>query len=158
MPGNIDGRNRKGVAMKNRIVRKKIDISKFRPCAPGLKWYNDFEGSSLDAWNNCPRGDWMLWIAYELNVDERKLVLAKGLCAETVIHFMKDERSRKAVKAAIDYGKGYISKEDLTAAAFAADAAFADYDAAVENENQKKTADICREILTEEIKLKFDVR
>ena len=59
-----------------------------------------------EAWNNCPRGDWMLWIAAKLQIDKRLLTLTKGKCAATVLRLMKDKRSKKAVKAAIDYGHG----------------------------------------------------
>ena len=165
------------------------------------KYYPSFEA----AWNACHRGDWMLWIAAKLGVDKRKLTLAKGRCAETVIHLMKDERSVAAVKASIAYGNGKISEQQLknayadaaAAAADAADAAYAacaayvaadadayaayvaadaadaadaaSYAAAAADdayayaaaayaayadarkENQQKTADICREILTEEV-------
>lgn len=118
--------------------------------------YPDFKS----AWNNCPRGDWMLCLAKKLNIDNRKLTLAKGLCAKTVIHLMKDERSKKAVEIAIEYGKGKASREELNAAdayaadavdAYAVDAYAADAVDTAKKENQKQTADICREILTNEI-------
>lgn len=81
-----------------------------------------------EAWNNCPRGDWMLWIAAKLQIDKRLLTLAKGKCAATVLRLMKDKRSKKAVKAAIDYGHGLIGDEELKNAADAAyDAAYAAY-------------------------------
>ena len=184
-------------------------------CFDAVEWasnYPNFES----AWNACHRGDWMLWVAAELGADKRKLTLAKGRCAETVIHLMKDERSVAAVKASIAYGNGKISEQqlknayaaaaaaaddaadaayaacaayvaadadadayaayvaayaadaaaaayaadaadaaayaaDAAAAAYAADAADADAYADARKENQQKTADICREILTEEV-------
>ena len=180
----------------------KINITKFNPCDDGLEYYNsqpDFE----TAWNNCPRGDWMLWMAKRMDVDVKILTLAKGLCANTVRHFMKDERSIAAVDAAIAFGKDQITKEELQpvyaaayatyiaaaanadayvaadyaayvaayAAAYAANtaaiasvvsdvayaaatvayAAATTYPVAAKEANQKQTANICREILTEEI-------
>jgi hypothetical protein len=128
---------------------KKFDIKQFNPCYDALLWYES-QPSTEEAWNNCHRGDWMLWIAKKLNVNIRVLTLAKGLCANTVRHLMKDERSIKAVNAAIAYGKGEIDDEELREAAdFAADSAYAaaDFAAAI----RKQTADICREILTEEV-------
>ena len=100
---------------------------------------------------------------------------------------MKDDRSKAAVKAAIDYGNGLISDDLLqhaadaayaaayaaadaaTDAAAAADAAYAAYAAAAADayaadaaayaaaaadafsKNQKLTADICREIIGDQI-------
>ena len=146
-----------------------------------------------EAWYNCSRGDWMLWIAAKLQIDKRLLTLTKGKCAATVLHLMKDKRSKKAVKAAIDYGHGLIGDEELKNAAYAAydaayaayaayasdaayDAAYAAYDAAAyavadaaagaaaanaaayaadtdaaREKNLQETADICRDLLTEEV-------
>ena len=78
----------------------------------------------------CKRGDWMLWLAKKLDVDIKLLTLTKGYCAKTVEHLMKDERSKKAVQAAIDFGEGKITKEELAATAAAAYAAYAAYAAA----------------------------
>jgi hypothetical protein len=145
----------------------------------------------------CHRGDWLLWLAFHVNVDKRKLTLAKAHCANTVRHLMKDERSLNAVDIAMAYGKGEVEHEALIVAAFAADiayiddidgycyraAAYAAYAAAIQNsgcaaindianaadmaaaydaaygvaygaaksENQKQTADICREYIGKEI-------
>ena len=101
-------------------------------CKEAIDWA---EGKSLEeVWNTCHRGDWMLWLAGKTGWwSDRELSLAKGKCAETVIHLMKDERSRAAVKAAIDYGEGKISREELAAAAAAADADASYADAATAN-------------------------
>jgi len=112
-----------------------FEISRFSPCKDALvfrKKYKTFRG----AWNACPRGDWMLWIAQRLGVDIRALTLAKGYCAKTVIHLMKDQRSKDAVKAAIDFGRGKVDGEQLEntyaadAAAYAASAYASAYAAA----------------------------
>ena len=50
----------------------KFVIEKFNACKESIvfrKNYSDFK----TAWENCPRGDWMLWIAKKLNVDLLKL-------------------------------------------------------------------------------------
>ena len=86
--------------------------------------------SAISAWKNCSRGDWMLWIASKLGIDKRLLTLAKAKCAATVLHLMKDQRSKDAVQAAIDYGEGRINDQQLAAyaaAAYATDAAYAAY-------------------------------
>ena len=93
----------------------KYDIEKYAPCKDALEWYNN-QPDSRTAWETCPRGDWMLWIARRLGVDQRKLFLAKGYCAKTVLHLMKDERSKKAVDVAIAYGEGKATNEELNSA------------------------------------------
>jgi len=130
----------------------------------------------------CDRGSWILWLFKRSNPESiKQLTLAKGYCANTVIHLMKDERSRKGVKAAIDFGEGRMTMEQLrpyadaayaaaraataTARADAADAARVAYaaytyaDAARAAacaawyfevsffENEKLSADICRQYL-----------
>lgn len=90
----------------------KIDISKLNPCSEGAKYYAS-QPDFKTAWENCQRGDWMLWIASKLEVDRRTITLAKGLCAKTVLHLMKDERSIKAVEVAIEYGRGTITDDAM---------------------------------------------
>ena len=75
--------------------------------------------------STCHRGDWLLWLAKKVDVHVRLLTLAKGHCAATVLHLMKDERSRKAVEIAIKYGEGQATDDELIAAAVAAAAAYA---------------------------------
>lgn len=88
-------------------------------CNEGLNYFLS-QPSFKDAWNNCPRGDWMLWLAAKINIDERTLYLARGYCANTVIHLMKDERSKNAVKMTIKYGRNKATKKELKAAYAAA--------------------------------------
>lgn len=105
------------------------NIEKYKPCGDGLEYYNsqpDFE----TAWNNCSRGDWMLWAAKKLDVNKKLISKAKGLCAQTVLHLVTDNRCKKAVQAAIDYADGKITDDQLETAADAAHAADAAYTAA----------------------------
>ena len=110
---------------------KEQNLEQLRACKEARVYRKQFK-TFKEAWDNCPRGDWMLWIASRAKVDKRKLTLAKGKCAELVIHLMKDQRSIDAVKAAINYGEGNIDEVELAAAdaADAADAAAAAADAA----------------------------
>jgi len=150
-------------------------LIKLDACQEAIEWVGDKD--LKEAWETCPRGDWMLWLAAMLKVNHRTLTLAKGRCAETVVHLMKDKRSINAVNAAIAYGNGKINNEELAAAAAAAAVANADSlaayayadaaayayadaaaHAAARVKNQKATADICRKILTEEVFNKYNNR
>jgi len=100
-------------------------LNKLKACQEAMEWAGD--KSWQEIYNTCHRGDWLLWLFKRTNPDDLKLLtLAKGHCANTVRHLMKDERSIKAVDAAIAYGEGKISREELDAAASAAYAAYAD--------------------------------
>ena len=110
-------------------------LDKFHPCLDAREWMLT-QKNATEAWNNCERGDWMLWIAKKLNVDDRKLTMAKAMCAKQVEHLMKDQRSKDAIQACIDYFNGLITREELnTAYAYAyaaARAAYARADAAAD--------------------------
>lgn len=104
------------------IKSMKTEIEKFSTCAEALHFRNQFS-SFQDAWTTCPRGDWMLWLAKRLDVDLRVLTKAKALCALTVKHLMKDERSIRACDVALKFGEGEATREELDCAAAAAYAA-----------------------------------
>ena len=70
-------------------------LKNLNACQEAIDWVGD--KSLQEAWNTCPRGDWMLWLYKRLYPDNlRELTLAKAHCANTVRHLMKDERSLKA--------------------------------------------------------------
>ena len=91
---------------------KKTDLTPFKPCREGLDYYNR-KSSFEEAWRDCERGDWMLWIAKKSGIDDRLLTRAKALCANTVRHLMTDKRSTAAVDAALRYAAGEISRDEL---------------------------------------------
>ena len=124
-------------------MKFKTKLKKLKACKEAIEWVGD--KTMKEAWQQCPRGDWMLWLYSKLYPKNlREITLAKGYCAKTVYHLMKDNRSRKAVRVAIRFGQGKATKDELDAA----DAAYAAADAAdARKKNQKKTADICRKYL-----------
>ena len=118
-------------------------LIKLNACNEAREWASN---KSIDEiWATCHRGDWMLWLARKLNIDKRVLTLAKGHCANTVRHLMKDERSIAAVDMAIKYGEGNATDSELAAAADAAYDATADADA--RKQSQQATAEICRKYI-----------
>ena len=159
------------------------EIEKHNACYEAVEYRKQFK-TFKEAWEKCHRGDWMLWIANKEGVDKRLLTLAKARCAKTVIHLMKDKRSIKAVEVAEAYGNGEASEEDLKKAYIAAAAVYADaaaaysadtaaysadaaaYSAAYSADvadvarktNQLQTANICRELLTEAIFEKLNIK
>ena len=170
-------------------------MHKIKACSEAIEWVAT-QKNYIEAWQNCERGDWMLWLAKKLSVDDRKFTLAKFKCANQVRHLMKDQRSINALDAAEKYGNGEINREELTVAAVASVAAsVAAYDASAasvaayaaadatafvasvasiaayaaadatayaasvaayaaadaKKESLKRSADFCREILTDEV-------
>jgi len=92
-------------------------LLKLKACKEAVEWAGN--KTAKEVIDTCHRGDWLLWLADKLKVDDRPFTLAKGHCANTVRHLMKDKRSIKAVDAAIAYGNGEVSKEELKDAALA---------------------------------------
>ena len=78
-----------------------------------------------EVYTTCERADWLLWLFRLKGIDpeNRLKTLVAGHIANTVRHLMTDERSIKAVDAAIAYGEGKIGIDELEAAADAARAA-----------------------------------
>jgi len=113
-----------------------MESTKFKELLKNLNACNDAkEWASGKPWETiyttCHRGDWLLWLFRRVNPkDKRALSLAKGHCAETVKHLMKDKRSIAAVEAAIDFGNNLITENELAASYAAAAAAYASYAAA----------------------------
>jgi len=97
-------------------------LIKLNACVEAQIWA---EGKTWkEIYKTCHRGDWLLWLFKKTNPEDlRRLTLAKGYCAKTAIHLMKDKRSIDAVKASIKFGKGLISESELKTATYAAAAA-----------------------------------
>tara|TARA_R110000868_G_scaffold13193_4_gene62002 strand:+ start:556 stop:1068 length:513 start_codon:yes stop_codon:yes gene_type:complete len=93
-----------------------------RACQEGYDFAADL--TLKEFLETCQRGDWILWLFAKINPTKlRELTLAKGYCANTVRHFMTDERSLRAVDVAIAFGEGKATREeldDVSVSAFAA--------------------------------------
>ena len=89
-----------------------------------IEWAAD--KSWVDGYTNCHRGDWLSWLYAKTNPDDLKgFILANGLCANEVRHLMHDKRSIKAIDAAIAFGRGEISIDELNDASYNAANAYA---------------------------------
>ena len=55
-------------------------IDKFSPCAIGAAWLVDNCENLEQAWIECPRGDWLVWVAIQLEIDEKVFTLNEIEC------------------------------------------------------------------------------
>jgi len=119
--------------MNAKELEELLSKEQLNACTEAKEWA---KGKTLqEVWKTCHRGDWMLWIAREMQGKEgwhtlRQITLAKALCAKLVVHLMADERSKKAVEVAEQFGLGKATREELDSAAIAAYTVAADDDAA----------------------------
>ena len=145
----------------------KLLLKELYACSEAVEWAG--ERTIEEIVRDCHRGDWLLWLAKKIGIDLKPITKAKALCALTVRHLMKDERSIKACEVALKFADGLATKDELNTAASAAAAASADAAAAAAadaadaaaytaaaytadaadalKENQLQTANICREVL-----------
>ena len=93
-------------------------LIKLNACQDAKDWAADKDWKEI--FETCHRGDWLLWLFQKTNPNDLQLLtLAKGHCANTVRHLMKDEKSIKAVDVAIAFGEGKASREELDTSASA---------------------------------------
>ena len=98
-------------------------LESLKVCKAAVEWAGNKTIEEVVA--TCHRGDWLLWLAKRCDIGLQPLTLAKGHCANTVRHLMKDERSIEAVDVAIAFGEGKATREQLAAAAAKSAAALA---------------------------------
>ncbi len=89
------------------------------------------QSSMKDVWNNCERGDWLLWLLDKVEYsDFVKLRLIAVACARKAQHLMTDERSINALDVAEAFAKGEATESELNLAWVAAWYAYCDADGA----------------------------
>lgn len=78
-------------------------------CEDAILWA---AGKTLqEAWQTCPRGDWMLWLIEEAGMCQHtQIVLCAAKCAQTALAHM-DDRGKKCVAAALAYAKTGVMPE-----------------------------------------------
>ena len=106
------------------------ELRRFKACKDALDWI--CHRTPQEAWEQCGRGDWLLWWAAKIGVDQRLIVWAACDCAESVLHYVPsgEHRPRIAIETARRWVAGDATEYDVRCAAFAASAAYAAADAA----------------------------
>ena len=107
---------------------KPLDLLPESACAEAREWAAQQTGTPKQAWNSCPRGDWLLWLAHYFGVERRLLVLSASDCAASVVDLVKPESllaSVWAIDSARRFARGETDVEECRAAADAAYAAAA---------------------------------
>ncbi|MGB1225791.1 MAG: putative immunity protein, partial [Mycobacterium sp.] len=99
-------------------------IAHLAPCDPAVRWLAD-RTDMQQSWDDCPRGDWLLWLLERAGADRKQTVLAACDCARTALQHVPDgeDRPRLAIEAAEGWARGEVSRDDVRMAARAAYAA-----------------------------------
>ena len=112
-------------------------IRELEACPEAIKWLRG-QPDVTTAWNNCERGDWMLWLVGKLSGQpgseaRKKLVLAACGCARLSLKYIPADEVRplKAIQTAESWGRGDngVTIQDVhnASAAYAASDASAAY-------------------------------
>ena len=86
-------------------------------CQEAIDWIAERDLET--AWSECPRGDWMLWLAKRAGVDIRMMKAAKAECAALAWEWMPED-ARVAVEVARAFARGETTQEEMQKAAAAA--------------------------------------
>jgi hypothetical protein len=112
---------------KERNMIKKL-LKQLRACPEARGWVA--EQTPNQAWNNCQRGDWLLWFSSKLGIDKKMIVKAACQCARLTLPYTKDPRVLKCIEVTELWCIGQIDISAVRHAATAADAAATAADAA----------------------------
>ena len=90
-------------------------------CKEGIAWLDDRELSQ--AWQECPRADWMIWYVAPL-IARQDLVILACSCARTALKFIPDGEKRPlaAIETAEKWANGKATIKEVQDAADAVDA------------------------------------
>ena len=118
----------------------KDEFLKLNPCREAVEWLEDYTDMEK-AWNECERGDWLLWLVGKLSgkpgcEGRKKLVLCTCECARLALPHVKkgDTRPLKAIETAEQWARNEngVTISDVNAAADAAETAAVAADAAAD--------------------------
>ena len=65
-------------------------------CSEAIGWVETQE-TIEQAWQNCERGDWLLWLIGKLDIDRKRLVLAACECARLSLHLVPEDEDRPKI-------------------------------------------------------------
>ena len=108
-------------------------LDRFHACGESRDWAESLPTDTTieQAWQMCEHGDWMLWIAAKLDVDQRLIVLSACGCARLALRHVADGETRPlaAIETAEAWCRGAATIEQVRAAAYAVRAAESAYPA-----------------------------
>jgi len=83
-------------------------LTKRHACNDAMTWVRSSDKTTArEIWDSCERGDWMLWLAANIEIDRKQIVSAACLCArQALVHVRPGEdRPRIAIEAKIGGAK-----------------------------------------------------
>ena len=94
-------------------------------CQDAIDWVED--RTVQQAWKDCQRGDWMLWLLEQMEevegwADEKEIMLLDCWCARRALKYIPEGETRplKAIEAKEKWTRGEITREEMDTARSAA--------------------------------------
>ena len=102
-------------------------LKNLSPCKDGLAFARLHKFNWADVWNNCERGDWLIWwLRQTARIDKPTSVRISIECAAHVLNkFEARNPGDPRPRAAIDFARKWLADPTLQAAAYADAAAAA---------------------------------
>ena len=75
------------------MTRLLTKLIKLDACDEGIEWATTQKGSFQKSWNDCKRGDWMLWLLTRSKEDHKKIVLASYEILKTVLKYIPKDQN-----------------------------------------------------------------
>ena len=92
-------------------------LESLRACKEAMSWIG--ARTAREAWDQCPRADWLLWWAARTPANTRmQLVRAAAACARTALVFVPDGEDKP--RLAIEAAENWAASPSAAAAAYAA--------------------------------------
>ena len=98
-------------------------LERLKACPEAVGWVGD--RSPEAAWQECERGDWLLWVSAKIDVPRPLVVLAACGCARLALRYVPEgeDRLRVAIETAEAWARGGPDAPSLDAVRDTADAA-----------------------------------
>ncbi len=95
---------------------------RLRACVESLRWIESLpDDTPEELWRTCPRGDWLLWLATELQIRRQALVLAACACARLALPIVsvpeEREEATRALETAEKWTRGEATQDEVQTAA-----------------------------------------
>jgi outer membrane biosynthesis protein TonB len=93
--------------------KRNLSIIPSYACGEARRWVAKSKGTPAQLWKKCQRADWMLWLAAQVGVDRKLLVLAACDCAETAPKHKDVPAAVEAVRVARAWCEGKATIDEV---------------------------------------------
>ena len=88
-------------------------------CRGSIEWAETQPDMST-AWNNCERGDWLIWLVSRVCTNKQAITLTACACARIALQYAQGPNILEAIETAEAWAKGEATIEQVKTAANAA--------------------------------------